>query len=502
LVVSPLRALPVVGRQIRSFDALAAAAATTADDGSVAVSEASALLESGLDDPGARVAAAVGLAETLTVLEQQLEAVDLGPSGDLVGPLQRARDRFATERERALFTIDRTVAASTGVAEFLEGPSDYLLLAANNAEMQAGSGMFLQVGVLHVEDGRIKVGELVPSSELFVDQPVVPLDPDVEARWGVLLPNQEWRNLNVSPRFDASATVAAGMWEANGNPPVDGVLAVDVAAVGALLEVTGPIVVDGKTLTADNIAEDLTLDQYVDYEDDRDERRDRLGRVVRETFTALDERQWSPSGLLRSLQGAGEGRHVLAWSPDAVQQEAWEAIGLDGRIGARSLLLAVLNRGGNKLDPYLDVSVDLAVEPDVAPRRAGTQTSVHRVTVEVTLTNQATEDLPRYVAGPHPESGVDEGAYRGIVSLTIPGAGGDQEVLGGVLATLGDDGPARVLASSVVVDRGDSVVVTFRFDLPEAQRDLLIEPSARLPATSWHFEGDEWDDEVPVTVGW
>jgi hypothetical protein len=112
LVVSPLRALPVVGRQIRSFDALAAAAATTADDGSVAVSEASALLESGLDDPGARVAATVGLAETLTVLEQQLEAVDLGPSGDLVGPLQRARDRFATERERALFTIDRTVAAS------------------------------------------------------------------------------------------------------------------------------------------------------------------------------------------------------------------------------------------------------------------------------------------------------------------------------------------------------------------------------------------------------
>ena len=36
--------------------------------------------------------------------------------------------------------------ASTGIAQMAQGPSKYLVLAANNAEMRAGSGMLLSAG--------------------------------------------------------------------------------------------------------------------------------------------------------------------------------------------------------------------------------------------------------------------------------------------------------------------------------------------------------------------
>jgi hypothetical protein len=444
-----------------------------------------------------------GTAVALAELRDSLAGLDLGPSEGLIGPLRRARDRFEGEYLRALDTLDRTVVAAEGMTTFLRGPSDYLLLAANNAEMQAGSGMYLQVGLLHVEDGRLELGDLLPASELFVETPSVPLDPDVEARWGALLPNQEWRNLNLSPRFDVTASSAAAMWEAVGGEPVDGVLAVDIAALEALLGVTGPIEVDGTTLGADEVASDLMLGQYVAFEDDRDERRDRLGRVAQATFDALDAREWSPSGLLRALQGAGEGRHLLAWSPDALEQEAWEAIGIDGQIGPRSMLLSVMNRGGNKLDQFLAVYAEIEIEADAGVEgQDGDAAPTHHVQVEVTLVNRSPKALPRYVAGPHPQSPVGEGTYRGYLSLTMPGAAGNQTISSSEIATLGDDGVARVLAAPVVVERGQEVKVTFSFDLPAAQRDLLVEPSARLPAIEWYFGDDNWSDEEPVTIGW
>jgi hypothetical protein len=502
-LVSPYRALPVVGRQIRSFDALASAAATASGEGAEAFETAADSFEQSLDEPRTRVAAVEGLHDALVELQAGVSDLDLGPTDGLIGPLARARDRFALEYAAATATIDHTIVATEGVADFLDGPSTYLLLAANNGEMQAGSPMYLQVGLLRIEGGRFEVDDLVPASDLHLDQPTVPLDPDVAARWGWLRPNQEWRNLNLTPRFDESARMAAGMWNATGGAPVDGVLAVDVVAIEQLLEVTGPVEVDGQMLDSGNIADDLLVDQYVDFEYSRDERRERLGRVVRTAFDALNTRRWSPSVLLRSLQPVGEGRHLLAWTPDERQERAWLATGIDGRVGERSLLLSVLNRGGNKLDPYLVVEASLEITP--AERAVGEEppeSTLHQVRVAVTLRNAAPTDLPRYVAGPHPQSPVGEGTYRGILSLTIPGEGGNPVIEGAEPVTVGDDGPTRVLAASVVVERDQTATVVFTFELPGAQRDLLVEPSARLPAVTWIHGEDTWEDQSAVAVSW
>ena len=114
--------------------------------------------------PEERLASAERTQQVLTRLQRQMKALDLGPDDALVGPLARARNRFAEEYDQTLDTLDRAVTSVTGVNEFLTGPTRYLVLAANNAEMRAGSGMYLQIGELTVENGRFATGRLHPRS--------------------------------------------------------------------------------------------------------------------------------------------------------------------------------------------------------------------------------------------------------------------------------------------------------------------------------------------------
>lgn len=496
--ISPLRVLPVVGRQIRAVDAMSDAAADVVGTGVVSIEEAQAELER---DPTAServdvMRAISGIAEAARV---ELETADLGPDEALVGPLARARDEFSTELTATEESLGKVSSVATAMADLFEGPSRYLLLAANNAEMRAGSGAFLQAGPLVAEDGSVEVGDMVPTGELRLPPGAVPLDPDgdLAQRWSVLAPSEEWRNLAASPSFDVTAPVAAQMWTAATGESVDGVLAVDPVALQALLAATGPVEVDGVVIDETNVLPYLLHDQYLglDYGDPAQAaRRDRLGAITAAVIGALDEGDYDTATLVEELVDAAEGRHILAWSDRAVEQTGWEAAGIDGALGADSLMVSVLNRGANKLDPFLDVDAEL----DLRTGDEGTD-----ATVRLTLTNRTPEGEPPYVAGPHPDTGLAEGAYRGIVAVNVPGAAIDPRIAGvSREVTSGADGPTRVVAGDVELARGDSVDVEVTFRLPPGVDELAVEPSARVPATTWAFEGDEYDDAAPQRVKW
>ena len=130
-------------------------------------------------------------------------------------------------------------------AQLLQGPRNYLLLAANNSEMRVGSGAFLSVGVLSTADGSLHLGPVRSIIDFNLPDDRVPLTGDLADRWGWLEPNREWRNLASSPRFDANAELATQMWKASTGQDVDGVMAIDIDALRAMLAATGPVVVDG-----------------------------------------------------------------------------------------------------------------------------------------------------------------------------------------------------------------------------------------------------------------
>lgn len=509
IAVRPLWFVPVIGRQLRSASALSEAAEQTASQAAQATGELADVLSSSTATGDARLSAVQRTEEVLTEFQDGVSDLDLGPTEGLLPPLADARNRFASEYRDATENLDVATTAVTGVNLFLTGPTRYLVLAANNAEMRAGSGMVLQAGPMEVDNGSFEVDEFTPIEDLFLEQPVSTIDADIEALWGTLVPAQEWRNSNLSPRFDQSAALAADMWEASGGAPVDGVMSVDVQAVASLLELTGPVKLpSGETISAETVVQDLLVEQYKEFGDDRDARRERLGQVTRAAFDAINERPVSAGDLMKVLRELGAERHLMIWSSVPAQADAWRALGTDGVLAEDSMMLSVLNRGGNKLDPYLAVTSTVTVDNTAAVDNDGTlggepvgseaidaEGALRHVQVEVTLSNQTPTGLPPYISGPYPYTDFIEGEYKGIVALTMPKGAGDIRITGGTPAALGDDGPTRVAATEVRLERGADTSVRFDFYLPTSWERLEILPGARIPPTKWTAGGESWTDE-------
>jgi hypothetical protein len=366
----------------------------------------------------------------------------------------------------------------------------------NNAEMRAGSGMFLTAGPLTIADGRVEVGTLEPTGDLLLAESV-PVDRDLADRWGWLEPGREWRNLGVSPRFDVTAPLAADMWEAARGERVDGVIAIDVIALRSLLAAVGPVEVNGYQLDAGNLEQDLFRDQYAGgdpAEVVQSQRSGRLAAVAEAALQALERPDLDFPSLAEELAGAARGRHLLAWAADPKMQRAWEAAGLDGGLDADDLLVAALNRGGNKLDPYLEVEAILAID---------TSGEVNQVSVELRLKNLSPQGAAPYILGPDPLLDVAPGTYVGLLSATLPGAAGAGRFDGVEhLAVAGRDGPTRVVAAPVTIPQGEERRLTLRFELPGGAGALDVMAGARVPPTRWHAGGSDWEGDHDERVEW
>jgi hypothetical protein len=498
----PVRYLPIVGRQLRSVHQLSAAVAEVADAAADGVGTLYGVLDGRGLAGAARVEQLRTLDEAVSKAERRVRAVDdLGPSDGLLAPLADARNEVAVELAEAKATLADAVAGTGAALRLLEGPRRYLLMAANNAEMRAGSGMWLSGCVLTTEGGQFSLGPVKPIYEYEVPEGAVTPTGDLAARWGWLRPEIEWRNLMASPRFAESAELAARMWVAAGEGEVDGVLVIDPVGLRALIASTGPVELeDGSTVAADGVLADLLHDQYADIGpgDDRrtGERRDRLEQLTGATFAALQAGSWSPATLARELGAAVRGRHVLAWSSHAEEQVGWEAAGLGGELTSTSLAVSLLNTGGNKLDWFVRTDVSLAIQP-------GAASTVVRLSIRIVNTTPPGES--GYVAGPNPALAnvLSAGDYRGMFAVNVPGAAADIKVNGvDKVEVQGPDGPTRVVGATVVIRRGETEEITVEFELPGSVGSMLIEPSARVPPSEWHYEDDSWQDDRRRTANW
>ncbi|MGQ0433009.1 MAG: DUF4012 domain-containing protein [Microthrixaceae bacterium] len=498
-LLAPLRVVPVLGRQL-------SAVADQAEGASAGLSAAADLSDQlrGLVDAGVRTGPEriVALREVASIARAgrpAFEEIELGTDDALVGQLADSRARLDDARRAALESLDRAAEVSDGLAAFFEGPGDYLLLAANNAQMQNGQGMFLSGGLLHVEAGRLELESMRPTTDIPPASPSVALEPDLAARWGWLDPNGDFRHLGLSHRFPVTAQTAADLWVAGGGEPVDGVLAVDPFLLQVILEASGPVPTRYREVSAKEIVRFALHDQYRGYLDEqgRDQayygRRDQLGEVAKAAVRNFEKVSSAGSDFLNHLARAAGGRHLLGWSADPAVQAGWEAAGIDGQIGPSSALVSVVNRSGNKLDWFLRTTADLRIERD---------DSGYAGELRVTVTNPAPEGAePTYVVGPYEGSGLERGEYLGLLTVNLP-AGATDAGFEGVdsLAVAGGDGANRTIAAWVRVRSDGSTEMVARFRLPAAMTTMTIEPSARPFATRWTYGGDRWNDARAHTV--
>ena len=415
-----------------------------------------------------------------------------------------AREELAADLADVVRLTDDVAVAARGFRALLASDDCYLLLAANNAEMRAGSGMFLQAGELCFDDGAFSLSDLKSTGALRLPDDAVPIeDRDLEDRWGPFLPNAEFRNLGLTPRFDATGALAARMWEAATGRAVAGALSVDPVALEVLLESTGAIDVDGRRYAAADIVDQLLVEQYeeaLEGELDQDERRERLGAVARATVTAFQRGGWDLDSLAASLPDAVAGRHILGWSNDPTIQEAFVAMGMAGALQESSMAVSVLNRGGGsgggKLDPFLDIDVGLSAEDTDSDGRSRDWLA------EVRIENTVPVGQPTYAET------IDEdtrfGVYEGILAVTLPGSAGrgrievDGEEM--PLVAVGPDGPSRILATRFELAAEETRTFRVRFGLPVGLAEVLVEASARVPPTEWRTPAGRDEDGTGFTV--
>jgi len=498
VALEPLRHLPVVGRNLRAAGRLVGGTRDVAAIATSAVDAARArIVEDEAPTGAARVRLLRSLAEVAEAAGRELESVDLGPSSDLAGPIARAHLDAALELADARRAADDAARALRAAGSLLEGPRRYLVFAANNAEMRVGTGMFLSAGVLEVRDGRLALGGMVRTPNVVVPEGAAEPTGDLAARWGWTRPDREWRNLGFTPRFAATAELAARMWSAAGRGEVDGVLAVDVVAVRAVLAATGPVEAGDRTVGADEVVDYLLHGQYAELSDDpalRHElgeqaaRRERIGELAGEAVAALDDRGWQVRTLVEGLRDAAAGRHVLAWARDPGERALFDVAGADGDVSPDSLAVGLANVAGSKLDPLVRMRADL----EARPARGGLSLSVR-----IELRNDARADEAAYLLGPDPATeGLGPGDYRGILVANLPGNAVNGRIAGvDRLVAAGADGPTRVVAATVEVPRGERRTFVVHFDLPVTSARLVVEPSARVPSVRWTAGDTRWRDE-------
>jgi hypothetical protein len=492
----PLRPLPVLGRQLASGRAMVDSSASVLEGIVPAVERVIEARRAG-SDPDRRIELLAGLEADLEALQGRIDAVDLGPDAGLVGSLLHLRQELHDRLSELDVAVEGALVGVRGLQAFFDG-SDYLLLGANNAEMDNAGGMYLSIGEANVQGGEFRLAGFRPTHEIYPPPGVPSVDPDVADRWGFLHPTNDFRKLSITPRFaEYVGPQALDMWEAETGRRPDGVLAVDPFVLNAILEVIGPVEADGRQYGPWYLLDYLLRLQYQEYEaldaGVQAARREALGAIAGATVAALGERSWDPIELLRALRPAAAGRHVLAYSDDPVQQEMWELLGVAGEVTGDEVLVNVANLGGSKLDPYLEIDVTATTEEEGGARM------LH---LAITLTNWPPEDLPAYAAGPVDLLGIDEpGTYVG--RLLVFGPAGTRRITvepDVALEAYGRDGPLAVLATRFRLPPRDRLTYHVTLELEPEVESIEVLPSARTVPAVWAWYGELWHDRAARVV--
>ena len=345
----------------------------------------------------------------------------------MTAPLDDVRNRALAEMAPVQTALDVLTDIAPVLPETLgsDGPRRYLIAIGNQAEMRASFGAPLSLVMVEFDDGRISIpvkGQT--STELF---------PPLNARvsWfgpafnPFFLGNQRFRPFvvtNTHPNLIFSAQEMAGAWTGGDYPTVDGVIALDLTAIAAVLEATGPIEspVYG-TVDAERLGQILLIDAYQQFGQD-----DALARQAanQQLLDELLNRMLSGDDLInvaQAITSTAPGRHFQVWMRDARLQELAIGAGAAGIVDAPDAgdWSAMYTQNGNqsKVDVFQQrnqlVVVNLAEDGSA------------RVSQQLTLTNATPADRPE---GPPERIGYETSWLKNAYIMYTPPSAFNRQV--------------------------------------------------------------------------
>jgi Protein of unknown function (DUF4012) len=254
-----------------------------------------------------------------------------------------------------------------------DGPRTYLILAQNEDELRPTGGFITAAGLVTFDRGRIARLEFRDSYRVDDLRKPYP-EPPPPLRDIMMADLWLFRDINWSPDFPTAARQAAEVYEYGRGVRVDGVIAVDQAALRYVLEGLGPVTIEatGETVGADNVVEairthwqpapgqGLTGDWWL-------QRKSFLGDMA----TAIRGKMEGGEGVLAmprlawAMKHALDEKHILAYLAHVPAAEALQRLGWDGSILRRQdsdyLMVVDANVGFNKASALVTKQIDYRV---------------------------------------------------------------------------------------------------------------------------------------------
>jgi len=404
----PARLVPVVAQHARALEVAAVQGQALADAAIRAATTADLDQVRGdggrIDIPTLRSIGAE-LVSTTESLDNAVVELSDADSPWLLPLIQARLDEASEQLADASVDIERAADAAALMPGLLggDGKRTYLIIFTNPAESREGGGFGGAYGVLEANNGKLELlrsgrGEelnLQASEEGVADPssyPTAYMNYNIQKFFG---------NLMGTPDFPTIARAAREIFPQMGGEQIDGVVALDPYALGALLELSGPIDVPGidEPFSGDNVAQFLLIDQYVEFEGiSNNEREDFLGSIAGEAFASLvNSNIPSPTKLGDLLGKVGREKRIMIHTFNEEENEFLRSLNLDGAIpnvGFDTDFVSVIHDDAapTKLDAYFrrNVIYDVQFDPETRELEG---------TLTIELHNEAPAGLPDYVQG-------------------------------------------------------------------------------------------------------
>lgn len=304
-------------------------------------------------------------------LHRTLTMINLDRARPLAPPLRQELDTAAVALATAADQADSTLLASRLAPAALgdAAPQKYLVILANPTELRPDGGFAGVVGTITFDHGS-------PSQIRLIDQ--FTLNGHYGQRFPIPLPIQQHlveanNSLEIGdagwdPDLPTTAALFEQMWQSATKEPVAGTIVVDAYAIGALLDVTGPVTVapygsfDAATLLPKlNVLINATGTDK--------------GTAVPAVASAVLKAVLSQPGanypkLASTLLDQGHQRHLQLSVHDKALQAAITAAALDGAVrdpGNDDYVMTVdANVGATKSDFYLKKKAEIRVEKPIS----------------------------------------------------------------------------------------------------------------------------------------
>lgn len=399
-VAAVARRVPVLGNQVKAVDTFASAGSELSQAGGTLVDAAEAIVHP--PDGRLPVSAALdalrgtqrSLGPAVAAVARASDQVARLEGRFLIGPLARARDDLARRLPRIRA---RATAADHGLSALLafagdSGPKRYLFLSQNPDEVRPTGGFIGTYGVLTAAAGKLGL-ERYDAIENWVgtrpqaDVPPAQVGPPFQYHDPPL--RRTLADVNNLPDWPQAAQLAANLWRAGGEAPVDGVISFTPGFMGAVLSVVGPVAVPAydETVTAENLDQRLNFYTHQAKPPPGTGRKDFvavLAETVMRKLLDAPASQWEPLG--RAMGQAFDAREAMAWSTDPLVASTLAERGWDGAFPVHAgdffynSEFAYLSKNGRGIRRAYDHRVEL--KPDGGAR----------ITTKLTLTNTEPPD--------------------------------------------------------------------------------------------------------------